>query len=226
VSDFVLEEFLFLWDLVTATELHDGVTDTFLWRWSSSGQYTASSTYQAFFLGRTGLQGARELWKCNAPERCKFFVWLILYGRCWTADRLKRHGLADDDSCSFCAQQTEHLDHLLLTCPYSKEVWFRILNRVGLAHLFSSASSSWVSWWLQSRKRVLKHRRKGFDTLVLLTTWSLWKERNARYHDSTARSCTILIDAIWDEGRMWLWAGYKHLGACAPFLVLEDSSLL
>ena len=55
--------------------------------------------YSAFFFGQYPVEGAKVLRKTRAPAMCKFFIWLILHDRCWTAARRKRHGLQDDDSC-------------------------------------------------------------------------------------------------------------------------------
>jgi hypothetical protein len=43
---------------------------------SADGQYSASSTYRAFFYGSTKLLGAKELWQVKAPSRIKIFFWL------------------------------------------------------------------------------------------------------------------------------------------------------
>jgi hypothetical protein len=50
------------------------------------------------------------------PGKCKFFAWLVLHGRCWMLDRLRRHGLRDTDVCALCAQEVETLDHLTPPC--------------------------------------------------------------------------------------------------------------
>jgi hypothetical protein len=47
----------------------------------------------AFFVGSSSLLGAKELWKVKAPLKVKFFFWLTLHYRLWTADRQQRHGL-------------------------------------------------------------------------------------------------------------------------------------
>jgi hypothetical protein len=39
------------------------------------------------------LLGSRELWRANVPPKVKFFFWLALHGRLWTAERQKQHGL-------------------------------------------------------------------------------------------------------------------------------------
>jgi len=78
----VLYEFIMVWDLIQEVALQQGVSDVFSWKWSSS-KYSAASTYKAFFVGRTLMLGAKELWKTNAPGKCKFFIWLVLHERCW-----------------------------------------------------------------------------------------------------------------------------------------------
>jgi hypothetical protein len=56
--------------------------DKFMWRWTADQQYSASSTYKAFFQGqRAAILGAKELSKARAPPSCKFFFWLALLSR-------------------------------------------------------------------------------------------------------------------------------------------------
>ena len=46
--------------------------------------------------------------------------------------------------------------------------------------------------WLSARKSVQKEVRKGFDSLVLLIGWILWKERNDRTFNNRARSFRLI----------------------------------
>jgi hypothetical protein len=56
-----------------------------------------------------------------------------LLGRCWTSLRLQQHGLDNDGPCALCLQCSECLDHLLVGCSYSRQVWFTSLSHGGLA---------------------------------------------------------------------------------------------
>lgn len=125
------------WRLETLEEvsLDPTVADRFIWKWMASGNYTAVSAYRSFFIGRTTLMGAKELWKASAPPRVKFFLWLALHGRLWTAERRRRHGLQDGDACALCGELPEITDHLLLSCAYAREVWWRALQQIHLQHL-------------------------------------------------------------------------------------------
>jgi hypothetical protein len=70
----------------------------FIWKWSPNSLYSWSFAYAALFLGRVDILGARQIWKTRMPRKCKFFAWIVLHGRCWTSDRLHRHGLKDSDT--------------------------------------------------------------------------------------------------------------------------------
>lgn len=131
----VLCEYLALWEFLREVALDDTQTDCFVWRWSAGGKYSASSTYRAFFLGSSSLLGAKELWRVRVPPKLKFFFWLALHGRLWTADRRKRHGLQDSDSCALCDQDVESMDHLVKGCVFSRELWFLLLSPLGLLEL-------------------------------------------------------------------------------------------
>jgi hypothetical protein len=67
-----------------------------------------------------------------------------------------------------CYQAQENVDHFLLGCSFSREVWFRVLRPAGFHLLTPLVESALAEWWIASRKRVHKLHRKGFDTLILL----------------------------------------------------------
>jgi hypothetical protein len=63
-------------------------------------------------------------------------------------------------------------------------------------------------WWLRTRKLIAKQVRKGFDSLVFLVGWRLWKERTFTGVSTCARG---LVSAILSEAEEWCPAGFKHL---------------
>jgi hypothetical protein len=126
------------------------------------------------------LLGAKEIWKACAPAEIKFFIWLEVQDRCWSSDRLHRHGLSNDDTCALYDQEAETMDHLLVGCSFSKEVWFKSLRPWRWQNLTPYQEHSLVEWWIRSRKQVPKGRRKAYDSLVLLVTRCIWLQRNSR----------------------------------------------
>jgi hypothetical protein len=163
-----LAQYIDLWGRLQGVHLNEAVPDKFIWKWSLNQQYSASSAYRAFFLGQCGLPGAKELAKTRAPPSSKFFIWTALLGRCWTSDRLQRHGLQNNGPCVLCSQATETVEHLLLNCVYSREIWFTLLRRVGSQHLCPVQEDSLAEWWLRRRKLIHSDSRKCFDCFVVL----------------------------------------------------------
>jgi hypothetical protein len=74
-------QYLRLWDMLRDFHLSDQ-PNRFIWKWSSSGEFSSSSAYRVMFVGRTHLAGVNHIWKVQAPDRCRFFGWLVLHGHC------------------------------------------------------------------------------------------------------------------------------------------------
>jgi hypothetical protein len=134
----VLPNFRWMADLhgnlsvIVIGELMDSVRFWKIWRFSpvlqtaifgkfcASGNYSASSAYKALFQGSIGFEPAERVWKSWAPRKCKFFIWLVEHDRCWTADRLARRGLDHPDCLPLCDQDDESINHLLVSCVFSR----------------------------------------------------------------------------------------------------------
>jgi hypothetical protein len=80
-----------------------------------------------------------------------------------------------------------------------------------MADLAPSREEPVAVWWLRVRKVVAKPSRKGFDTLVLLVAWSLWKERNSRVHEQAALQPVALVGDILEDARLWARAGFVSI---------------
>jgi hypothetical protein len=101
--------------------------------------------------------------------------------------------------------------HIVLGCVFSKEVWCWLLAMLHLQDVVLVHEEDVMAWWLRSRKLVLKPMRKGFDSLVFLVGWRLWKERNARTFSADTLSADALVAAILVEAEEWCLAGFKQL---------------
>jgi hypothetical protein len=137
-----------------------------------------------------------------ASSKYRFF-WLILHGRCWTSERLHRHGLHNHGPCVLlCSQEAETIDHLFVQCVFIQEVWFKVLRCCGWQHLTPSSEDSAVAWWLSSRKAVDKPWRCSFDSLVLLVVWSCWTTCLGGGGGASGPP-VALVDAIWASCDLW-----------------------
>jgi len=87
-----------------------------------------------------------------------------------------------------------------------------MLRRLGWDTLAPDTESTFfVTWWSAARKQILKDNRRCLDTLVILTSWLLWKERNDRTFDQRVRTVDDIIIWVYDEIVAWFQAGFRCL---------------
>ena len=58
------------------------------------------------------------------------FQYKILTNSVITNVNLKKWGIINTESCSFCENEPESLTHLLLNCPVSKNIWNYLLRKI------------------------------------------------------------------------------------------------
>jgi hypothetical protein len=58
--------------------------------------------------------------------------------------------------------------------------------------------------WLHGRASLPQPLRRSFDSLVLLVSWCLWKERNSRTFDRRSSTPTQLFTTILEEAGAWV----------------------
>ena len=115
-------------------------------------------------------------------------------------------------SCLLCDQQAEDAQHILTTCVFARDFWFTILSRFGMQqHVPSIYTRSFSDWWRKSAKRAHKGKRKGFNSLVVLGAWMLWKHRNRCVFDGATPSMSELLRTFEDELHLWGMAGARSL---------------
>jgi len=114
--------------------------------------------------------------------------------------------------CPLCDQEDETIQHLLTTCVFARQFWFSVLQPLNLTHLVPSrTSSSLADWWKKSWKKLQKQLRKGFNSLVILGAWIIWKHRNACIFDGAAPNLQRALQAFKDEFHLWQISGAKGL---------------
>jgi hypothetical protein len=158
--------------------LQPTLPDHHFWKFTSSRQYTNKSAYNAFFLLYVIFAPWKKTLKTWAHLQCKFFIWLAIKNRVWTADRLLKHWLPHPSVCLLCDQEDESTQHILVSCVFSRETWTKILSFVGLQAATPQTERFFAHWWGCVVNRVPKEKRKGFNSLVILVAWTIWKHRN------------------------------------------------
>ncbi|XP_044348781.1 uncharacterized protein [Triticum aestivum] len=155
-------------------------------------------------------------WKNWAPPRVHFFHWLARFDRCWTANRLARRGLQHPARCPLCDQAPETMHHLILACPFARQIWYEVLHWLRLSCALPDSESSLNDWWQTARQLTPKPMRKSLASATLLIPWMIWKHRNDCAFNCGRPSANDLLTKIKDEAALWARAGALGLRAIVP----------
>ncbi|KAF8670591.1 hypothetical protein HU200_050618 [Digitaria exilis] len=70
-----------------------------------------------------------------------------------------------------------------------------------------------TTWWLNESSTVPKDKRKGFNSVVILGAWLLWKQRNSCVFEGANPTVNGLVKMFEDELQLWGMAGARGLAA-------------
>jgi hypothetical protein len=113
---------LFL-DLLYSTKVKGIGADVMLWLHSPQNGFTVRSFYRVL-----GLLFSME----KHLARVSFFIWVAALGKILTAENLRKRHIILVSWCCLCKMDGEIVDHLLLHCPFSREVWDMIFALFGV----------------------------------------------------------------------------------------------
>uniref|UniRef100_A0A0E0DT58 Reverse transcriptase domain-containing protein n=1 Tax=Oryza meridionalis TaxID=40149 RepID=A0A0E0DT58_9ORYZ len=100
-------------------------------------------------------------------------------------------------------QQDETIDHILIGCPESLQLWWTVLSSLRLPQCFPSGDVSFHEWQCSCRLKVRREHCRGFDTIVTLGAWSIWKERNNRVFNNCSRPWSEVVVGMAQEAALW-----------------------
>lgn len=210
----IIAEFLSLWDRLQDVVLIELQEDQITWLLTADGQYSARSAYALQTKGTNICRTAGVTWKTKAPPKCRFFMWLLLQNRIWTAARLQLRGWPNDYFCQLCIRNLETAAHLFMECCVVRNIWERVAIWTGATCL---APANWIQteslqdWILHMVSGLPTSTRKALKSLIMLVIWEIWKERNNRVFRKSSRSVQQLVSTIQDEAKAWAYAGNKGL---------------
>jgi hypothetical protein len=156
-------DYIRLWHSVSSFPFDqtDQDEDEIIWSRSANGAYSAKSAYNMQFGGGLDSEFPKAIWQVWAPNRCKFFLWLLLQNR---ADRLMLREWPNQYFCPLCIRNLETVDHLVKECPVSRQLWTEISNWSKMPSLHPSSwpqELSTAEWFrsLPGRMNAAKSKR-------------------------------------------------------------------
>jgi hypothetical protein len=116
VTTSIFGDYVMLWIMVEAASFNPLGTadDQITWTRAANGRYSAKSAYLLQFEGCVESSFQKQAWEVWAPSRCKFFIWLLLQNRIWTADRLLAREWPNQYFCPLYRRNLEMAGRLFL----------------------------------------------------------------------------------------------------------------
>jgi hypothetical protein len=73
--------------------------------------------------------------------------------------------------------------------------------------------ASFFEWWQQTSDLMDKETRQGFNSLIVLVAWKLWRMRNDVVFNSVPPRISQATLLVQGEAELWMLAGAKGLSA-------------
>nr|XP_027081023.1 uncharacterized protein LOC113703745 [Coffea arabica] len=193
-----------------------GRPDCYSWSYSTNGQYTVRSAYEAItregkqqesngrLKGETSWEGGSEkvwkqLWKLKIKHKQKLFIWKslnqVLPGREAIYKRIGK----GDMICKLCGEGSETVEHIFFHCTKAQMIWqMAPLQWDGI----KEHTADFRRWW--SILMEAQTRREGLEHIALTVEilWQIWKARNeAEFEEKDRHPMEVIRKAIkdWEE---------------------------
>lgn len=152
------------------------------------------------------------IWNNFSPPKAKFFSWLAWRGRQKTKELLHRFGiLAGEDvqTCIFCQQDNESIDHIMLHCPFVWKIWSATAEWWGFQWAIPRSIDDlllcWLSW--KFKKKV----KQVWRVLPAAILWSVWRYHNECVFKAVHPHIHDLCECI--EVRISIWMRSHFIGS-------------
>nr|XP_027124351.1 uncharacterized protein LOC113741063 [Coffea arabica] len=183
-----------------------GREDNFYWQHNPGEIYTVSSGYKCIMKESTNAkqiapeaagpsitgegQQARQmwntLWKLNIKHKLKIFIWKCITGALPVRAAIFRKTRLGDPVCRLCGEDQETVEHLLLNCQHTQQVWKAAPIQWDDA---IDQKGDFKRWWIRILEA--KNRQGGMEHIGLTANilWQVWKERNSKEFENKT-SCS------------------------------------
>ena len=160
---------LWFMDDISQIQIQNQITDCWIWKPETTGQYSTKSAYyllQEATVGDTLDEALEDLWKLKISAKAQIFAWGLIKDRLPTKANLRRRQIQMNDTiCPFCRSKEEEASHLFFYCPKTQPLWWESLSWTQTMGAFSvnprqhfmqqpiginggKQYSRWKCWWV------------------------------------------------------------------------------
>ncbi|XP_074346732.1 uncharacterized protein LOC141685538 [Apium graveolens] len=120
------------------------------------------------------------VWHRLRVNRYARHQWISFHGRLHILARLHRFGLVDSQQCYLCIYAREIDSHIFHHCSYSRWILYNLMSSLGI----DIVGDSWISFLIYLADLPDKHKSIVALCYAQIFCYHVWRERNARAHNS------------------------------------------
>ena len=106
--------------------------NTLIWENDGMEKYGVKFYYISLRADNNFLFLAKEVWGSGAPLKTHIFAWEIVWGKILIVDMLMKRGWPLVNRCILCKDCEELVDHILIHCDRTSQLWTLLLTTFGL----------------------------------------------------------------------------------------------
>jgi hypothetical protein len=218
IQDWEMESLSSFLDLLYTIKVKLNSDDTMCWQPALQQGFKVSSYYRVLSSRDDISFPWKSIWKPKVPSRVAFFVWVASLGKILTADNLRNRNIILVSWCCLCKADGETVDHLLLHCSFSRELWNMILALFGVQWVMPCTVLDLLACWQGSFG---KHRHvELWRCIPHCLMWCIWRERNMRSFEGVEQTLLSLKNNFLKT--LFEWAGVSGCLPCESFLDFLD----
>lgn len=166
---------------LTTISVPAATDDADLYSWTIRGvklhSFSSAKTWSVIRETKPPCSWHKTVWfKDNTPKHA-FHMWVTVQDRLPTRSRLAAWGLLTPTICCLCLLSDESRDHLFIDCPYSKDIWKMMLQKLSLTTLSFDSWAHLLTWPASAPNQSMRTLRSiAVQTIV----YNIWTERNNR----------------------------------------------
>lgn len=157
--------------------------------WQGTKLVKLSTIWNSIRRTGTTLPWFEAVWHSLSIPKCAFFMWLALKRRLLTKDKMQSFGMQVNPSCMLCQGNTETVEHLFTSCPYSN-----LVLKCSPVPL-NCTWNDWINGNFTSCNQSNWKKRIGW-LFVSVMIYLVWQERNRRMHANGQPRPTIQLSCI------------------------------
>ncbi|XP_021852492.1 uncharacterized protein [Spinacia oleracea] len=115
---------------------------------------------------------------CNnsATPKSLFILWLVIWKRVPTLNRLIKWNIVTSDNCLLCSSSSESVEHLFFECGFTFQIWQKVLNILQFTRSPTGFQAE-LDWIVKCSKKN-GGRHKLLVMFFAETMYSIWLNRN------------------------------------------------